>query len=355
LDPRAASRAVATAAEAARDPALWGEVAVRTAEALGGDTASVAFFGADGSVFARACPQTDPALHGRYDADLHALNYLWTGAATLPAGRAANETMLGGREAYLRSAIFNEFIRPQEADGIMLLTLTGRGAPVEGILTVGRRARRDPFDGDDLADGAAIAHALARTIAATGATWRLAPDREVWSVEVLVTPEGRLLTHPPGLDGLTRAGVMTVRNGLLSAELLPRLATALGAAGRDPADWPPPVGMILGPIATPLGSLRIAVMPGGTSAPGAVRLTIDPLPEAAPVALLAGRYRLTPRETDIAVCLGQGRTLPEAADALGIGLSTARTHLMRIFDKTGTRTQLALALLIARHLDGRRA
>lgn len=353
MDARAASFAVAAAAEAGGDPALWGVVAVRAAEALGGDTASVAFFGTDGSAFVRACPQTDPGLHGRYGAELHALNYLWAEASALPAGHAANEAMLGGREAYLKSAIFNEFIRPQKADGIMLLTLTGRDAPATGILTLGRRPGRDPFDNDDLADGAAIAHALARTIVATGTMWRFAPERDVPPVELLVTPEGRLLTQPAGLGRLVRAGVMTVRSGLLASKLLPRLATALGAAGRDPADWPPPVGMVLGPIETPLGPLRIAVMPGGASAPGAVRLRIDRVPEADPISTLARRYGFTPRETEIAVRLGEGKTLPEAADALGIGLTTARTHLMRMFDKTGTRTQLALALLVARCLEGR--
>lgn len=355
MDPRAASSAVASAAEAGRDPSLWGEVALAVSDALGADSASVAFFGADGSALGRACPRTDPDLHHRYGAELHALNYLWAEASALPAGRAATEAMLGGRETYLSSAIFNEFIRPQKADGIMLLTLTGRGAAVSGILTLGRRPGRDPFDSDDLADGGAIAQALARTIAATGAMWRFAPEPDMAPIELLVTPEGRLLTHPAGLGRLVRAGVMTVKNGLLASKLLPRLATALAAAGRDPADWPPPVGMVLGPIATPLGPLRIAVTPGGASAPGAVRLTIDRLPDADPVSTLARRYGLTPRETEIAVRLGEGRTLPEAADALGIGLTTARTHLMRMFDKTGTRTQLALALLVARHLEGRRA
>ncbi len=354
MDPRAASFAVATAAEAGRDPSLWGEVALRVADALGGDSASLAFYGSDGFALARACPRTDPALHRRYDSELHALNYLWARASTLPAGRAVNEAMLGGREIYLKSEIFNAFIRPQEMDGVVLLTLTGPAAPVVGLLTVGRRARREPFDGDDLTNAAAIAEALARTIAATGAMWRFAPERDVPPVELLATPEGRLLIHPPELDVLIRAGVMTVRDGVLSADLLPRLATALLAAGRDPADWPPPVGMVLGPIATPLGPLRIAVTPGSASAPGAVRLTISPLPEADPVTAFARHYRLTPRETEIAVTIGEGRTLPEAAAGLGIGLTTARTHLMRIFDKTGTRTQLALALLVARRLEGRR-
>jgi DNA-binding CsgD family transcriptional regulator len=37
-----------------------------------------------------------------------------------------------------------------------------------------------------------------------------------------------------------------------------------------------------------------------------------------------------------------GRTVAEAAGALGIGVSTVRTHLLRIFDKTGTHRQADL-------------
>jgi DNA-binding CsgD family transcriptional regulator len=353
MDPRAASLAVAAAAEAGRNPDRWADVAVGVSAALAADTAALIFLGRDGGALVRACPRTDPALHSRYDAEMHAANYLWTRATRLAAGSAANEATLGGRERYHASTIFNEFIRPQQADGIMLLTLTDPAGPVTGILTVGRRPRRGPFEARDIEDGTAIATALARTIVATGAARRLAPAGTLPTVAFLVTPDGRLLGHPPGLDRLTRAGVLAVRQNVVTADLMPGLATALRAAGRDPAGWPPPVGMILGPLETPLGPLRIAVTPGGASAPGAVRLAVEHLPEADPAEALAQRYRLTPRETEIAIGLGTGSTLPEAAAALGIGLTTARTHLVRLFDKTGTRSQLALALLVARHLDGR--
>ena len=43
-------------------------------------------------------------------------------------------------------------------------------------------------------------------------------------------------------------------------------------------------------------------------------------------------------------------TLPEAASHLGVELTTARTHLGRLFDKTDTRSQLSLGLLAAREL-----
>jgi DNA-binding CsgD family transcriptional regulator len=65
-----------------------------------------------------------------------------------------------------------------------------------------------------------------------------------------------------------------------------------------------------------------------------------------PPALLRGLYGLTPTEAKVAGLVSRGGGLSAAASALGIKMSTARTHLHRIFDKTGTRRQSELARLI---------
>ena len=43
--------------------------------------------------------------------------------------------------------------------------------------------------------------------------------------------------------------------------------------------------------------------------------------------------------------LVQGMTISEAAEALGISIPTAKTHLARLFDKTGTSRQTDLVRL----------
>jgi len=57
----------------------------------------------------------------------------------------------------------------------------------------------------------------------------------------------------------------------------------------------------------------------------------------------------------------EGKSLPEVSNELKISLNTAKTHLRRIFDKTGTRRQgelirLALqspaAILMKHHPNG---
>lgn len=62
------------------------------------------------------------------------------------------------------------------------------------------------------------------------------------------------------------------------------------------------------------------------------------------------QYGLTPAETRLAFELLQGGTRTEIAARLGVSLSTVRTHLSHIFDKTGTRRQSELVALLL-HAD----
>ncbi len=58
-------------------------------------------------------------------------------------------------------------------------------------------------------------------------------------------------------------------------------------------------------------------------------------------------YSLTPQECRIAHALSEGHPLSEAAEAIGIELSTARSHLKNVFGKMQTRRQTDLAVLLA--------
>lgn len=53
-------------------------------------------------------------------------------------------------------------------------------------------------------------------------------------------------------------------------------------------------------------------------------------------------YHLTRSEARLALALGEGHTLAEAAAKLGVTVQTARTYSKRVFQKTGTRRQAEL-------------
>jgi DNA-binding CsgD family transcriptional regulator len=57
-------------------------------------------------------------------------------------------------------------------------------------------------------------------------------------------------------------------------------------------------------------------------------------------------FSLTESEARFASALASGLSLTQAAQAQGVRISTARTHLARIFQKTETRQQSQLVSLL---------
>jgi DNA-binding CsgD family transcriptional regulator len=67
----------------------------------------------------------------------------------------------------------------------------------------------------------------------------------------------------------------------------------------------------------------------------------DTLPDA-----LTRTYHLTAAESRLAELLARGETVVRAAERLGISHNTARTHLQRVYQKTGTSHQGQLIRLL---------
>jgi DNA-binding CsgD family transcriptional regulator len=57
-------------------------------------------------------------------------------------------------------------------------------------------------------------------------------------------------------------------------------------------------------------------------------------------------YKLSPAEARVAAALSQGGGLPSVCGILGIAQTTAKTHLQRIFEKTGTSRQAELIAMM---------
>ena len=92
--------------------------------------------------------------------------------------------------------------------------------------------------------------------------------------------------------------------------------------------------------------------PGGAPAPegaAAVLLLVRDPAGTSPLtgSLLIGLFGLTGAEARVATALLAADGPREVAAQLGIGLSTVRTHLHRLYDKTGTRRQAELVWLLA--------
>ena len=67
----------------------------------------------------------------------------------------------------------------------------------------------------------------------------------------------------------------------------------------------------------------------------------------APLTAIAALFDLTPTETRVLELIGTGQTNAEVAATLGVAVSTVRTHLLRLFEKTGSHRQADLVALLA--------
>ena len=63
--------------------------------------------------------------------------------------------------------------------------------------------------------------------------------------------------------------------------------------------------------------------------------------------MIAKLYKLTPSELRVWLAIVQAGGISETAAALGIGEATVKTHLHRLFAKTGAGSQADLVRLIA--------
>lgn len=147
-------------------------------------------------------------------------------------------------------------------------------------------------------------------------------------------------------DGLlTRGGVLTASDHR-DAEAL-RAMLASGGPGRSAA------------IGRPSGARPLVLLLASAPPAWGADLTIyvfDPELQAAPVGVaLEQAYGLTLAEARLALALAEGLTPQEAADELGVRISTVRTQLASIFAKTGTRRQSELVALVARLMAQRSA
>jgi DNA-binding CsgD family transcriptional regulator/PAS domain-containing protein len=118
-------------------------------------------------------------------------------------------------------------------------------------------------------------------------------------------------------------------------------ATGIGVPLADESGEPA-VAHVL-PLAR--GDLRTRLMPQATAAVFVTRVEQAP---PAKIDAVAATFGLTPAETRVLERLLGGMSLVEAAAALGIAETTAKTHLSRIFAKTGVSRQAELVALVHR-------
>lgn len=94
--------------------------------------------------------------------------------------------------------------------------------------------------------------------------------------------------------------------------------------------------------------LKHRSMPAGLSPSAIAAIFVTPAigQSESPNTALSALFNLTRTEARVLAEIAAGSTLPDVARALNIGASTAKTHLLKIFAKTGTHRQADLVRLV---------
>lgn len=178
---------------------------------------------------------------------------------------------------------------------------------------------------------------------------------------ILTEDQGRIAYLNEAAERILKAGhALKALNGRLTAAV-PRARAPLARALAESLAGKAPATAGRHAIAIPAeegGGLVASVLPLEWQAgrnplaalPGAAAVIVQDPGETAPMPAeaLAELYGLTLAESRVLEHIGQGETPQEAAERLGVSLTTVKTHLQRIFAKTETARQADLVRLVTR-------
>jgi DNA-binding CsgD family transcriptional regulator len=351
--------------DSALDPDAWPNMLNRLADLLGATTG--AHFGSYNSrtyVTTNLAPRLNPEYIRIFPEYWASRDFFWQRGANHPLGAVYMPETFMSREEHRRTDIFNEWYKPQGVEAMMRTNLVIEG-PVSTVVTVGRRYSEGDFGAREIRLFAALIPHLQRAVQLQ---LRLAgvDGPPTGSAEILNRlPQGVLLVDSgarvifanSAAERMLRAGngLFLGRDGLRAeASGETRLLRRIIADCAEPRDELGGAGGRLRLSRKDRAPLTVLVIPHrariawiDVARPRAILFITDP-EEAALVRRenLRQDFGLTPAEAGFTREVLKADGLQAAADRLGISLTTARTHLAHVFDKTGTRRQAELVRLI---------
>lgn len=344
--------------EAGVDFGRWPDALGRLAAAFGGNAAGMSREGPTPTQSWGVHFGIERSFEQAYVEHFHGINLVWRRGASAPAGTVQTDTMLVPRSDLARTEFFQDFLRPQDIGGMLnavALVEDGRQTAVTvhsarewdaehvalyGLIT--------PHLQRALEINVQLARAEINRLASESLLDRL--DQGVLFVDgdagvifantaaeaTLMAGEG-LRQADGALQGGSAAETGALR-GAITACAQKGLAPGLGHS----------IALSRGPGRAAL-IVRVAPAPGdfprwiGGRLPVAVLTVGDPERDIAPPSEdLRSRFGLTRAQAELALEMLKGDGIQAAADRMSISRATARTHLARIFEKTGTQRQAEL-------------
>lgn len=366
---RVVSELIGLIYDAAADPRFWATFLEKLARELSATGTNIIVQDLRSQEFSIASAiGTDPTYQRAYENHYKRTNvYLTHGNHLLQSGKAYPSHVLCPDEVALRSEFFNDWIAPQKQRYGMMGVIF-REKSVVSMLGAIRGKKSISFGEDQVAlvrlliphlQRAVVLHRRIKELERQKAAASSALNR--WSVGViLLDSQGRILLMNRKAEEIVdqNDGFVTGREGLRSSlavetSLLRRLTR--GAIQNGLGSFPPGGALCISRpslkrpfnlLITPACNHKYLI-PDNDAA--AVVFVTDPEMQDLVIAdVLRQLYHLTPAEATLGALLFEGKDLKGAAEALGVRMSTAKTHLQKVFDKTGTKRQAELVQMLLR-------
>jgi DNA-binding CsgD family transcriptional regulator/PAS domain-containing protein len=310
----------------------------------------------------------DPAHLALYASKYFALNPLIPPLMLAPVGEVLTLASLCDEAEFLESRFYNEWCQPARLlDGLFVKPLH---ANTLVVLTLNRGDWQPPLGELEVRSLRLIVPHIIRSLTISSAfeLQSIAGEALEATIDGLTTAvfltanDGRLvLANQAGERMLAEGTAVRLadrRLAAVDAQAHSALAQAVAAGSRlaiaarpdnaTAASIALPVGAGPGYIATVLplhgGAQRSLMTPHPATT--AIFVQSPQVPAPFPGEAFARLYGLTGGELRVLLALAQGQDPSGAAEMLGIGESTVRTHLLRIFAKTGTHRQAELVALL---------
>ena len=373
LDAKRLSGLIGLAYEAALDASAWREFVSETATALGSQLAIIEYhdsgdsrnsFTVAGGLDGFESAYSSMPVHG--DDDL-----FWLGMRDRPPGTVRLGTEILEPTLLRQTRLYTAMLLPWRLEHFLFGAIT-TGDEASAFLSLARTAREPDFvaDDKDMIRQLLLAH-LRRSIAMQREMVSLRGVNRSLSTALEQAPAGAITFDSRGQpidvnseardlcfagDGLTlRDGTLHAADPAVTALLDRALKSSLRLASGGLTTPPPPV-VVARPSGQP--AFQVTFSPLGeqgsrsalVSSPAVIAVINGHRSSrpGSPATGIAGSFGLSGAELRLCEALIQGQTLLEAAKSLNISRNTAKTHLARIFDKTGVHSQPALIRVLAR-------
>jgi DNA-binding CsgD family transcriptional regulator len=349
------------------DAALWGQTLKKAVGFVGGANAALWSKDADEASGASYAWGFDPCYVRTYLDEYGRMDPAATTHFVAGIGKPVAHSALVREHEFLESRFYREWARPQSLIDCIQMTVDKSGATLT-LFGVSRRKR----------DGVADKQACQRM-------QLLAPHlrRAVLVAKVMGTTQAQAAALAETLDGL-RAGMFLVdrnrrivhanvagQSMIADGDILSAVGgrlfihearsnhhlSGIFAAARDGDAAIGAAGVTL-PLNARSGQHYVAhVLPltsglrnrAAKTYSAVAALFVHSAATASPSApeTIARVFRLTPTELNVLLAIVEVGGAPEAAELLGIAVTTVKTHLGRVYDKTGAKRHADLAKLVA--------